>query len=106
MGIDGGGTKTDFLVLNETGKTVRKKRIRTILHKHIRMDKVVQLLRENVKGLLDGIEDNAYICLVFPNWGESMEMINCRSSRAAALEEVSSYFAAAPFFIPRGSGKR
>ena len=54
LGIDGGGTKTDFLVLEETGKTVRKKRIGSISYKHIGLDKVVQLLRENVIELLEG----------------------------------------------------
>lgn len=87
LGIDGGGTKTDFLVLEETGKTVRKKRIGTISYKHIGLDKVVQLLRENVKELLDGTEDNAYICLAFPNWGESVENDKVFYNR---LNEISS----------------
>lgn len=87
LGIDGGGTKTDFLVLNETGKTVSQKRIGTISYKHIGMDNAIRVLRENVKELLSGIEDKSYICLAFPNWGESAENDTLFSNR---LHEISS----------------
>lgn len=88
LGIDGGGTKTDFLVLNEDGSTVSRKRIGTISYKHIGMDNTVLVLRKNIKEVLAGIEEKTYICLAFPNWGESAENDALFSKR---LHEVSSY---------------
>ena len=69
LGIDGGGTKTDFLLLDENGKTIAQRKIGTISYKHVGMDYVTELLRENINQILDG--NDAYICLAFPNWGES-----------------------------------
>jgi N-acetylglucosamine kinase-like BadF-type ATPase len=72
LGIDGGGTKTDFLLIDAAGREVRQKRIGTISYKHIGMDSTVRLLRENIEEILDGIQEKTYICLAFPNWGESV----------------------------------
>lgn len=74
LGIDGGGTKTDFLLLDENGKTIAQRKIGTISYKHVGMDYVTELLRENINQILDG--NDAYICLAFPNWGESRVMMN------------------------------
>ena len=38
LGIDGGGTKTDFLLLDENGKTIAQRKIGTISYKHVGMD--------------------------------------------------------------------
>ena len=35
LGIDGGGTKTDFLLLDENGKTIAQRKIGTISYKHV-----------------------------------------------------------------------
>lgn len=67
LGIDGGGTKTDFLLLNEEGNTVRQRRIGTISYKQIGMDNTVWVLRENIKEILGGIQEKVYICIAFPN---------------------------------------
>ena len=34
LGIDGGGTKTDFLLLDENGKTIAQRKIGTISYIH------------------------------------------------------------------------
>ncbi len=88
LGIDGGGTKTDFLVLNEEGSAVNRKRIGTISYKHIGMNNTVLVLKKNIKEILEGIGGKTYICLAFPNWGESTENDVLFSKR---LHEVSPY---------------
>ena len=55
LGIDGGGTKTDFLLLDENGKTIAQRKIGTISYKHVGMDYVTELLRENINQILDGM---------------------------------------------------
>lgn len=69
LGIDGGGTKTDFLLLDENGKTIAQRKRGTISYKHVGMEYVTELLRENISQILE--EREAYICLALPNWGES-----------------------------------
>lgn len=89
LGIDGGGTKTDFLLLDENGKTIAQRKIGTISYKHVGMDYVTELLRENINQILDG--NDAYICLAFPNWGESRvndERFLCRIDKIAASDMI------------------
>ncbi|MBS5385953.1 MAG: hypothetical protein KHY31_01110 [Clostridiales bacterium] len=88
LGIDGGGTKTDFLLLNEEGNTVRQRRIGTISYKQIGMDNTVWVLRENIKEILGGIQEKVYICIAFPNWGESAGNDILFSQR---LHEITSF---------------
>ena len=57
LGIDGGGTKTDFLLLDENGKTIAQRKIGTISYKHVGMDYVTELLRENINQILDKYTD-------------------------------------------------
>ena len=88
LGIDGGGTKTDFLLLDENGKTIAQRKIGTISYKHVGMDYVTELLRENINQILDG--NDAYICLAFPNWGESRvndERFLCRIDKITDMAD-------------------
>ena len=94
LGIDGGGTKTDFLLLDENGKTIAQRKIGTISYKHVGMDYVTELLRENINQILDG--NDAYICLAFPNWGESRvndERFLCRIDKITeVLQNQTKFF--------------
>ena len=69
LGIDGGGTKTDFLLLNEEGNTVRQRRIGTISYKQIGMDNTVWVLRENIKEILGGIQEKVIYLHCFSELG-------------------------------------
>ena len=71
LGIDGGGTKTAFLLINENGDIIEAKTIATVSYKHVGMDNSIALLKETVHEILNDRE--AYICLALPNWGESKD---------------------------------
>lgn len=69
LGIDGGGTKTAFLLINENGDIIEAKTIATVSYKHVGMDNSIALLKETVHEILNDRE--AYIsfgCLfIIPN---------------------------------------
>ena len=67
LGIDGGGTKTAFLLINENGDIIEAKTIATVSYKHVGMDNSIALLKETVHEILNDRE--AYICLALPNLG-------------------------------------
>lgn len=69
LGIDGGGTKTAFLLINENGKMIESKITPMVSYKHIGMDRSIAFLNESITEVLR--EREAYICLALPNWGES-----------------------------------
>ena len=71
LGIDGGGTKTAFLLINENGDIIEAQTIATVSYKHVGMDNSIALLKETVHEILNDRE--AYICLALPNWGESKD---------------------------------
>ena len=48
LGIDGGGTKTAFLLINENGDIIEAKTIATVSYKHVGMDNSIALLKETV----------------------------------------------------------
>lgn len=88
LGIDGGGTKTDFLMVDENGNTVSQKRCGTISYKQIGMTKCIRLLKEVVSSMVEEIEEEIGICLAFPNWGESKKNDTFFEGR---LSEISSH---------------
>ena len=69
LGIDGGGTKTAFLLINENGDIIEAKTIATVSYKHVGMDNSIALLKETVHEILNDRE--ACFCLALPSWGES-----------------------------------
>lgn len=73
LGIDGGGTKTEFLLVNEDGNTVSRRRSGTISYRQIGMEACIGLLKDVTGRMLEGLDEEVGICLAFPNWGESRE---------------------------------
>lgn len=83
IGIDGGGTKTDFILCNEAGKILAGRRYGSASHKQIGVRGVVELLRGGIRGLLEeaGIADAVktsgdapfYGCFGMPMYGEFPE---------------------------------
>lgn len=71
LGIDGGGTKTEFLLVDEKGGLVSQKRSGTISYRQIGMTACIRLLKDIIHSMTEGLEDEVGICLAFPNWGES-----------------------------------
>lgn len=53
LGIDGGGTKTAFLLINENGDIIEAKTIATVSYKHVGMDNSIALLKETVHEILN-----------------------------------------------------
>ena len=54
LGIDGGGTKTAFLLINENGDIIEAKTIATVSYKHVGMDNSIALLKETVHEIFTG----------------------------------------------------
>ncbi|WP_343246811.1 N-acetylglucosamine kinase [Diplocloster hominis] len=77
IGIDGGGTKTDFILCNESGEILARKRYGSASHKQIGISGVVELLRRGIHDLLEeaGLKERAqyYGCFGMPLFGEFPE---------------------------------
>ena len=71
LGIDGGGTKTDFLVTDDRGNVIAQKRIGTVSYRIIGADSSIRLLNRTIAELLEDLEGPTFICMAYPNWGES-----------------------------------
>ncbi len=76
LGIDGGGTKTAFLIADEMGRRQGSCVMGSASYKQAGMDGVVRMLTEGVATLLcqAGTEDlgGGAICFGMPNFGESV----------------------------------
>lgn len=59
LGIDGGGTKTAFLLINENGDIIEAKTIATVSYKHVGMDNSIALLKETVHEILNDAGEEA-----------------------------------------------
>lgn len=76
VGVDGGGTKTDILVLDEKGRSVASKRMGTISYKNIGAEQSIRILREGIESVLSAAatkDGEASVCIAYPTWGESPE---------------------------------
>lgn len=76
IGIDGGGSKTIFCLLDNEGKILRKERAGSACYKQIGMKGLSELLSEGIKKITAGLPENAvyYTCFGMPNYGESLFM--------------------------------
>ena len=79
LGIDGGGTKTAFSLMNEKGEIVASHELKTIHYMQIGMDEFKKRVKEGVTKILElsGVEakDVAHAFLGTPGYGASKEMI-------------------------------
>ena len=95
IGIDGGGTKTDFLLADNNGNTVKEMTTGTISYKQIGMDKSIELLHNTILEMTDGVVDkegmsisDVSICIAMPAFGESK---TCDKEFLNRISEVSPY---------------
>ena len=81
IGIDGGGTKTDFCMLDQRGTVLAQCRYGSASYKQVGTDGVICMLQEGFNELLAcaGIEESSsepntfYSCFGMPNYGESVK---------------------------------
>lgn len=77
IGIDGGGTKTDFMIADASGKVLGSIRAGSLSYKHIGKEKCLHIIDNYLKLLLKASSlteaDEFCSCLALPNFGESRE---------------------------------
>lgn len=77
LGIDGGGTKTEYILTDEAGNILAQKRTGTISYKQIGKEKCIDSIRLTIEEMLGNISFAAgseiYACCALPNYGESRE---------------------------------
>lgn len=77
LGIDGGGTKTEFLLADENGNILARERIGSISYKQVGIECCVLMLKNTVERLREKTtqSDKAdiFTCCALPNFGESIE---------------------------------
>lgn len=75
IGVDGGGTKTEFLLSDEQGHILDSFRAGSTSYKHVGMSECIAVLRNGLKTLEKRNEkirkEGAGICFALPNYGES-----------------------------------
>lgn len=75
IGIDGGGSKTMFVIADESGKILGTAKAGSAFYKQIGEDGVIDLLRSGVKEVCAFAEGEntriASVCFGMPAWGES-----------------------------------
>lgn len=76
IGIDGGGTKTDFSLADEQGRIQKTIHKAGSSYKHAGWEGTLTCIGDGVKELLTGTDcrpEDVYICFGAPNYGESRE---------------------------------
>ena len=63
IGIDGGGTKTELVVVNENGSVVAKKRVGSSNASDLGKERVIELLLELVQSALPADTEQADVCM-------------------------------------------
>ncbi|MCI8665814.1 MAG: hypothetical protein HFG82_03985 [Dorea sp.] len=77
IGVDGGGTKTEFLLTDDQGLILASYRAGSTSYKHVGMPECIRILKsgieamERMKGELK--KEAAGVCFALPNFGESKE---------------------------------
>ena len=77
IGVDGGGTKTEFLLTDDQGLILASYRAGSTSYKHVGMPECIRVLKsgieamERMKGELK--KEAAGVCFALPNFGESKE---------------------------------
>ena len=79
IGIDGGGTKTAFCMLDQQGTVLTECRYGSASYKQVGTDGVIRMLQEGLKELLECVrkigavssDASYYSCFGMPNYGES-----------------------------------
>ncbi|HPT82375.1 MAG TPA: BadF/BadG/BcrA/BcrD ATPase family protein [Limnochordia bacterium] len=77
LGMDGGGTKTDYILLDETGRIAAHVRTETTHYMQIGLDRAVALMRRAIERACQragvGLEDIRCAFLGVPGFGENAE---------------------------------
>lgn len=80
LGIDGGGTKTAFSIIDENGKLLSETIKGTIHIKQVNKDEFEQIISEGINDLLQNsqlkLEDISFVFAGVPAYGEYPELIN------------------------------
>ncbi len=79
LGIDGGGTKTEFALIDATGRVLATRRAGPAYHVEIGMQSLQRLLNETVSGMLASISmrpvDIAFAFVGLPGYGENSALL-------------------------------
>lgn len=77
LGIDGGGTKTEYILSDEKGNILARKRTGTISYKQIGKENCICMIKSAMEELVESIlpdrSTELYTCCALPNYGESRE---------------------------------
>jgi N-acetylglucosamine kinase-like BadF-type ATPase len=77
IGIDGGGTKTEFALADETGNVISRFETKGISYRQYSSDEILSRLREGITtclGMVDlKLEDVSRLCIGYPCYGESIK---------------------------------
>lgn len=77
LGIDGGGTKTEYILSDEEGNILAEKKTGTISYKQVGKENCVHMIKSSIEELVDrvlpGRDAQIRTCCALPNYGESRE---------------------------------
>ena len=75
LGIDGGGTKTAFLLINENGDILKQRRLLQYLTNNVGMDNSIALLKETVHEILND-RKRTFVSLFLTGESRKTVMVN------------------------------
>jgi N-acetylglucosamine kinase-like BadF-type ATPase len=95
LGVDGGGTKTEFLLVDETGRVLATHRAGSAYYLEIGIDALETLLEDGIRAVLTqaslSTADLTFTCIGLPAHGEDSALIDRLDAIASAVLPVERY---------------
>lgn len=95
LGVDGGGTKTDFLLIDESGQVLASRREGSAYYLQIGVEVLRSMMLQGIRGVLAdaGLSPNAvsFACIGLPAYGEDSALLSRLDAIAEGLLPTPKY---------------
>jgi N-acetylglucosamine kinase-like BadF-type ATPase len=95
LGIDGGGTKTDFLLIDESGRMLAARRAGSAYYPEVGVDALRSMIEEGILATLAQASvlpaDIAFACIGLPAYGEDSALVTRLDAIASAVLPMQKY---------------
>jgi N-acetylglucosamine kinase-like BadF-type ATPase len=95
LGIDGGGTKTDFLLIDESGRVLASRRDGSAYYPEIGLDSLKAMLVQGIRATMaaGGVsaQDLTFACIGLPTYGEDSALVRRLDEIVSNVLPLSSY---------------
>jgi N-acetylglucosamine kinase-like BadF-type ATPase len=95
LGVDGGGTKTDFLLIDETGRELAATRAGSAYYPEIGVDALKAMLEQGIREISAQaavpVQELSFACIGLPAYGEDSALLDRLDQLIAGIVPTSRY---------------